>query len=312
MENNIITIEVPPKDLTVFKKSNSFLAVANAFVVDSIEMHGAAADDLKGVKTLQKRIEDQRTEQVGPLNKEVKRINDEYREPAQWLADAEAVLKSKMLTFQQDEQRKAAALQRIADETARKERQRIEAEARAAQEEIDRQAREVAAQQAKAEQERRDAEAAKAQAEADAKAAAEAGDKAAAEKAQAAIDAANKSEADAVAAKQAAEQAQVDAEASAAQSYENIAALELSAVVMTAPAVQTMSKVSGISTSKTWKARITDKAALLAFIATHPECLDWVDVKMTPLNGMAKALKNNMNIPGVEAYAEETMSARAA
>lgn len=312
MENNIITIELPPKDLTLVKKSTSFLKIANSLIIDSPEMHGAAADDLKSVKGLQKRIEDQRTSEVGPLNKEVKRINDEYREPAQWLADAEAVLKSKMLTFQQDEQRKADELQRIANEEARKERQRIEAEARAAQDEIDRQAREVSAQQAKAEQERRAAEAAKQKAEAEARAAAEAGDKAAAKKAQAAIDAANLLEAEANAAKQAAEQAQIDAENNAAQAQENIAALELTASVMTAPAVQTMSKVSGISTSKTWKVRITDKAALLAFIATHPECLDWVDVKMTPLNGMAKALKNNMNIPGVEAYPDEVISARAA
>lgn len=85
------------------------------------------------------------------------------------------------------------------------------------------------------------------------------------------------------------------------------------ATVVTAPPVESSTpKVSGISTTTSWKARVVDKQALIKHIAEHPECLDWVDVKMTPINQMAKALKANMRIPGVEAYPDEGLSARIA
>jgi type IV secretory pathway TrbL component len=132
-----------------------------------------------------------------------------------------------------------------------------------------------------------------------------AGDK---EAAQAAFAAIEKAERERVEAEAAASQARMAQEAAQAEADAN----EMTALVTTAAPVQTSAKVSGISTSKSWKARITDKEALVKHIAAHPELLDWVEIKMTGINGMAKALKQNMQIPGVEAYPDISVSARAA
>jgi hypothetical protein len=95
------------------------------------------------------------------------------------------------------------------------------------------------------------------------------------------------------------------------------ATVQQTAMVVSAPTVDMSApKVTGISTSKPWKAAITDKAALLRFIADqaaeNPEYLDWVDVKLQPLNQLAKAQKGAMRIPGVQPHQDIGMSARRA
>ena len=75
-------------------------------------------------------------------------INDLFRGPAGLLERAEAVLKGKMLTYQQQEEAKAEALRRQAEEAARIERQRLEAQALERQREAQAQAAAAAAAQA--------------------------------------------------------------------------------------------------------------------------------------------------------------------
>lgn len=72
-------------------------------------------------------------------------------------------------------------------------------------------------------------------------------------------------------------------------------------------------KVAGISSRTTWKARVTDKAALVrAILDGHPgTSLDWITVDQKALNASAKALKNALRIPGVEAYEEQSLAVRA-
>lgn len=103
--------------------------------------------------------------------------------------------------------------------------------------------------------------------------------------------------------------AEVAAQAEMAQI--NAAMMETTALVIAAPvSVSAAPKVSGVTFNSIWKGLVTDKAVLLAHIATHPELLDWVDIKPTPINQMAKALKTAMRIPGVEAYEEAGISSR--
>ncbi len=105
-----------------------------------------------------------------------------------------------------------------------------------------------------------------------------------------------------------AEQAQLAFQTGQAQA--NVIAQEASA--MNAPVtVAAPSKVSGISMRETWKAEVTDKEALVKFIATNPHLLNLVDVNNSAVNQMAKAMKGNLNIPGVRAYAEKSVAARA-
>lgn len=91
--------------------------------------------------------------------------------------------------------------------------------------------------------------------------------------------------------------------------------LELSAELVTAtpvPIATATPKVSGLSTRQNWKARLTDKMALIQFIATHPEHQHLLDINQSALNQLAKAQKDAMNLPGVEAYPDAVIAARAA
>lgn len=71
-------------------------------------------------------------------------------------------------------------------------------------------------------------------------------------------------------------------------------------------------KITGLSTKSVWKAEITDKAALVAYIAAHPEWLHLVDVNMTAINGLARSQKSALLIPGVKAVEEKQLASRAA
>lgn len=90
-------------------------------------------------------------------------------------------------------------------------------------------------------------------------------------------------------------------------------ALQSAAEMVVAPVVQiATAKVSGISTTVRWSAEVTDKLAYLKHVMEHPELLDTVEISMKPLNQMATALKDKLNLPGIRAVATESMSARAA
>jgi hypothetical protein len=81
-------------------------------------------------------------------------------------------------------------------------------------------------------------------------------------------------------------------------------------VVSAAVADTGVPNVVGITSAEVWKARVTDTAALLRFIADHPEYHDWIEFKMTGLHDMAKAQRDALRVPGVEAFEESRISAR--
>lgn len=64
------------------------------------------------------------------------------------------------------------------------------------------------------------------------------------------------------------------------------------------------------SVRKTWQARVTDKAALIKAAAERPDLQALLNVDQTALNAMARGLKSNLSIPGVEAYQRESISTR--
>lgn len=66
---------------------------------------------------------------------------------------------------------------------------------------------------------------------------------------------------------------------------------------------------------ETWKAEVTDKAALIQHIgeriaAGDPALVDLLDVNLAALNATAKLQKQHMRIPGVRAYTVESVSVR--
>jgi colicin import membrane protein len=250
------------------------LANANDFTIDSDEMLEAAGDDLRAVKTLQKKVEDQRTSITGPLNAVVRTINDLFRQPAAFLDQAEAKLKGAMLTYTTEQERIAAEARRKAEEAARIERERL------------------AEEQRQQEEQARAAAAAAAQAEREAQTAAAAGDHEAARKAE-----------------EVARQQSEIAENAAADAH---ATATTAAVVSMPPTVRPAAKVAGISTSKTVDFEVTDLHALVKHIAAHPEQISLVMPDAVKLRAQVRATGMNTKLPGVNVFEKRGMSARAA
>ena len=250
------------------------LAGVEDFAIDSDDMLDAAGEDLRRIKAQQKAVEDQRTSITAPLNQVLKAVNDLFRPPAQFLQQAEAKLKGAMLAYTTERERQAEEARRIAEEAARRERERIEAE----QWEQERQAR--------------------AAAEAAQRAAAEAAAAAAAGDAQAAA----KAQMEAQAQAQAAEQASAQAQAAA-----------ITASVISAPvALAAPAKVTGISTSKTVDFVVEDLHALVRHIAERPELVTLLAVDQVKLRAQVRATGMNTKLPGVRVFTKTTMAARAA
>lgn len=112
-----------------------------------------------------------------------------------------------------------------------------------------------------------------------------------------------------------AEQLAADAKRTAKAGAEQAQDIAMAAELVTAapvPIATAAPKVSGLSTRQNWKARCVDKMALIRFVAEHPEHQHLLDVNQSALNQLAKAQKDAMRLPGVEAYPDAVMSARAA
>ena len=90
-----------------------------------------------------------------------------------------------------------------------------------------------------------------------------------------------------------------------------IEAAAIASIIM-APTVAPTTKVAGIATVERWKARVMDKYDLIRFVAANPQYGELLTVNETALNAQARSLKGNLQIPGVQAYPEQTISARAA
>ena len=88
------------------------------------------------------------------------------------------------------------------------------------------------------------------------------------------------------------------------------AILETPTMVVT-PVTQTAAKVDGMSFRETWKVDPVINLKLLAQAACQGRIpLECVMPNMTVLNNMARALKQNLNIPGVQAVRERVVASK--
>lgn len=78
-----------------------------------------------------------------------------------------------------------------------------------------------------------------------------------------------------------------------------------------APAPPAPTKVAGISAREVWRARVVDKAALVAAVAAGKAPLAVLEVNQSVLDGLARSLKSEFVLPGCEPVRETTMAARA-
>lgn len=112
-------------------RAQSALTMVESMVIDSQETYDLAADELKAIKSKAKTLEDQRTGITGPINKALKAVNDLFRGPAQYLEQAEKIIKTKMLTYSAEQERIAAEERRKAEALVRAEQERLAREAAA-------------------------------------------------------------------------------------------------------------------------------------------------------------------------------------
>ncbi len=128
-ESNLITLTVEQPDEALFKQSSNLLVMAEGYIITTPEQALNAGEDLKEIKALKRQLEKKRTAITGPINKALREVNALFRPAKKWLDDAESFMKTKLLTYQREQDAIAQEAQRKADEKARKERERIEAKA---------------------------------------------------------------------------------------------------------------------------------------------------------------------------------------
>lgn len=256
-------------------QAQAALESATDLVIDSPTMYELASDELRQIKALQKTVEEKRTAITGPLNAALKAVNDLFRAPKEYLDKAEAACKRSMITYTTEQERIAAEARRVAEEAARRERDRLAAEQR----EQERQAREAAAAAERAQREAQEA-AARGDREAQARAEEEARQQA-----------------------EAAQSAQAEAEATAVTAE----------VVSIVPAVAAPAKVSGISGRVTYAAQVDDLLTLVKAVAEGKAPLEAICANDKFLGAQARAFKKSGPLyPGVTAIAERGIAARAA
>jgi len=304
-----LTINAPEAG-ALNKSAETFLITAQTIVIDGPEMYQTAASELQQIKRKAKDLEAQRVDLVTPLNATVKKINDLFRAPAEFLERAEKTIKSSMITYDQEQERIAAEERRKAEEAAARERARIRAEAEAAearrQAEENRLREEAAAAERKAQQARDE----EARIRAEAEEAAKAGDKARAAELEAQAKEQGKEA-------QAADITAAKAESKAESKVEECRAEELrtqAAMVQAAPSmiVSAAPKISGISGKTKWKGEVINKMKLIQFVAANPQFIELIDANESAINKMASALKSAMVVDGVRVYEERQIAARAA
>lgn len=104
---------------------SSLVEAATYLKVTTPEELSNATDIVKLIKTKHKEIDGERTALVKPLNDTVDRINGRFKTILAPLKTAEDEVKAKMLTFQQEEVRKAEEARREAERKAAEETARI-------------------------------------------------------------------------------------------------------------------------------------------------------------------------------------------
>lgn len=109
--------------------TDQLVAVAQSFAVRSAEQYSTAGEELTRIKSAQKRLEALRKSMTQPLDATKKAIMDFFRGPETKLAQAESGIKRAMIGYSDEQDRLRREEQRRADEAARKERERIEAQA---------------------------------------------------------------------------------------------------------------------------------------------------------------------------------------
>jgi len=103
------------------------------------------------------------------------------------------------------------------------------------------------------------------------------------------------------------EQAQASGDAGLAM--EAAAMLDQPVMTPTIAVAQSTPKVSGISFRETWSGQLTDLAALIRYAAANPQFMNLLQVNQVALNGLARSMKGQLQVPGVRAIVTKDVAA---
>lgn len=290
-----------PDGALLIADADKALELVGAIVIDGPEMKTAAGEELRAMSTRSAALEKQRKELKEPALEMGRRIDALFKPAQERLDRAMTTLKTSILTYDRTEDKKREDAQRAADEVARRERERLQREA---------EARERAARE-----QRELEDAATREREADARRAIESLRKQAeeADDAAEALRLADEAAEHERRAQEDAERARQDAADRESRAHEDAQAQRQVANVISAPVVASEApKVAGLSTRQKWNVEVVDVVALCRAVADGKVPAGYVIANEKTLRQMAVALKSEFKVPGVRAYPEDVLSARAA
>jgi hypothetical protein len=284
-------VRVRPINPAMLGEARNALELASVIKIDGPEMYELAADQLKDVKSLAKRLDDERKAITGPLDQAKKAVMDLFRAPVEFCEKAERTIKQSMLTYDDEQRRLQAEAERKAREAEEAERRRIAEEARRKAEaeaaEVRRQAEERAAVERKEAAER----AAQAKARGDAEAAERAEREGKLRETQL------REQAEREAAMRSAE-----IEAAAQQESEQVAVYAAPAEVV---------KADGVSYRDNWKAEVISvEAVIAAAMAGDQMARSLLAVDTKAMTAQAKALKERFKVPGIRVFNDRTVASK--
>lgn len=131
---DLVNVQIEQPDNSAEQKAQQALSHAESIEITDPVSYEAATYELKALKAKYREIEEQRKSLKKPIDEAARRIQGFFKPPLDFLSQAEGVIKRKITTWNQEQERLRREEQRKVDEAARKERERLEARARKAEE----------------------------------------------------------------------------------------------------------------------------------------------------------------------------------
>lgn len=125
------TIAAPAGDYELVGQADRWKQMVDGYVIDSQEMYEAGGEDLRQVKALRKKLDDERKRIKEPFLEGTRRVDAFFKRPLDMLDQAAAVINRCMVDYSAAQRRIALEAQRKAEAEAAAARKQAEAEARA-------------------------------------------------------------------------------------------------------------------------------------------------------------------------------------
>lgn len=122
-------IVIPRMDAGHGAAATNALQIANSFQVVDPDTADMAANELRTIVAKKRSLEEERTKITKPINEALRAVNALFKKPTELLEQAERILKSKLITYQDAEDKKRREAQAKAEAAARAEAERLQREA---------------------------------------------------------------------------------------------------------------------------------------------------------------------------------------